>query len=458
MQKETNDFRKQKQEKMKQDDAKVNFRIEKKDVSIYPNESDLEYPNEFLKLQLDFLDDEKYEDNLWKARTELNEENICGAIETIIFMSECPISLSKIRELIDVDIPLRVFHQAIEKLQHEYELSYHGIRLQEVAKGYQFRTKPLYSKYIHGLFKVSSLSLSPSSLEVLAIIAYKQPISKVEIEKIRGVDSSHIVRTMMEKKLVKIVGRSQELGKPVIYGTTDEFLEVFNLRTIDDLPPEYELKEMADEGNLEVGNIKEIISRGTDVKFTKGEIDELDELAASIKSIDSTTPFIRSLKVEEKRRLNEKGEKIKTSFDLLEEYMEENKIVHENREVTKPENTDTSQIIKGLSKEDFNTPKEVQTEELEMINLETGELISNVAEKTEKVIETVALESKSETDSLSEALDDAFSKLLSKGKLTLPETVLNSSELEEDLDQKTREIIEDAKELDIDLSFMKEKD
>ena len=176
---------------------------------------------ENFSLDSDFFYDEDQLENLWQERTGLDLETICGAIETIIFMSDRPISLLKIKNIIDENIPLKVLHQSIEKLQAQYELTSHGIRLVEVAEGYQFRTKAMYSKFVQDLFKVNSLVLSPSSLEVLAIIAYKQPISRMDIDNIRGVDSSHLVRSLMDKRLVKIVGRSTEVGKPSVYGNNN---------------------------------------------------------------------------------------------------------------------------------------------------------------------------------------------------------------------------------------------
>ena len=113
----------------------------------------------------------------------LNKDTLCGAIETIIFMSDKPVSLIKIKSCIDEDLPFRVIHEAINRLQEDYEKSHHGIRLMEVAQGFQFRSKATYSKFVQDLFKVSAITLSPTALEVLAMIAYKQPISKTEIEK-----------------------------------------------------------------------------------------------------------------------------------------------------------------------------------------------------------------------------------------------------------------------------------
>ena len=139
-------------------------------------EWNLKNEKEDFSLDLNFYDEKQQEDKLWQARTGLNSETLCGAIETLIFMSEKPIPLNKIKAQIDEDLPLRVVHESLNRLQEEYEAKHHGIRLIEVAEGYQFRTKPAYSRFVQDLFKVNSLVLSPTSLDVLAIVAYKQPI------------------------------------------------------------------------------------------------------------------------------------------------------------------------------------------------------------------------------------------------------------------------------------------
>ena len=140
-----------------------------------------DFAKEDFDLDLDFFNEKEQEDKLWQARTGLNFETLCGAIETIIFVQDKPINLLKIKNQIDADLPLRVVHESIARLQSEYEAKHHGIRLMEVAQGYQFRTKATYSKIIQNIFKVQSLQLSPTALEVLAIIAYKQPISKTTV-------------------------------------------------------------------------------------------------------------------------------------------------------------------------------------------------------------------------------------------------------------------------------------
>ena len=255
-------------------------------------------------LDLNHYDEKAQEDMLWQARTGLNADTLCGAIETIIFMSDKPISIQKIKAQIDNELPLRVIHESLSKLQMGYEEKHHGIRLVEVAEGYQFRTKATYSKFVQNLFKVNSLVLTPTALEVLAIIAYKQPVSKTDVEKIRGVDSSHIIRALMDKRLVKITGRSEELGRPSLFGTTEEFLEVFNLADISGLPPEYELEEMATKNTIgTIADIKSVVFRGEHLKkFSVDETEELDQLSESINLISADTNFTSILKTEEKRK------------------------------------------------------------------------------------------------------------------------------------------------------------
>jgi segregation and condensation protein B len=110
------------------------------------------------------------------------------------------------------------------------------LELVEVAGGYQFRTKPQWAQWVNRLKKTKPVKLSQSALETLAIIAYQQPVIRPTIEVIRGVDSGWVIRSLLEKGLIRIVGRKEIPGRPLIYGTTKTFLELFNLNTLSDLP------------------------------------------------------------------------------------------------------------------------------------------------------------------------------------------------------------------------------
>ena len=176
---------------------------------------------------------------------------------------------------------------------------------------------------MQSLFKSSSLVLGPTALEVMAIIAYRQPISRTEIDQIRGVDSSHILRILMDKRLVQVCGRSKDVGKPVVYGTTKEFLEMFNISSLQDLPPEHELNALADNQDLgDISDIKELVSSSVELhdKFNFDEIDELDELAKVIKEVSPDTAFTKSIQAEEKKRQDPEAT-TQSAFELLEEFV-----------------------------------------------------------------------------------------------------------------------------------------
>jgi len=422
---------------------------------------------------------------LWLARTGLNADSLCGAIETIIFMNDKPVSIQKIRALIDQDMPLKVIHESLQRLQAEYEEKHHGLRLLEVAEGYQYRTKATYSKYVQDIFKINSLVLSPTALEVLAILAYKQPVSKVEVDKIRGVDSGHIVRALMDKRLVKVVGRSEELGRPVLYGTTHEFLEVFNLPDLAALPPEHELDEMSRISTVvNIANIKTLIHVGDKARFKYDEIEELDLLSESIKNISSETEFTASLKVEEKKRMLSDGTEVKSAFDLLEDFVNKRLISEQNKlslESILTTNIIDPKVIEDLEAGPFNTPAlDEEDEEFQMIDLDTGLPItfsegfeieeddglgfddSLIADGEYDIIVDLDFDTEeSEEEALSNALDAAFSNLTGDSEVSRlnDEEFAFGSVLEEKnqgLDELTDATIQKGLGLDLDLSFLKD--
>jgi segregation and condensation protein B len=331
-----------------------------------------DFTKEEFNLDLDFFNEKDQEDKLWQARTGLNIDTLCGAIETIIFMSDKPVNLLKIKNQIDSDLPLRVIHESIARLQSEYEAKHHGIRLMEVAQGYQFRTKATYAKIVQNMFKVASLQLSPTAIEVLAILAYKQPISKNTVESIRGVDSSHIIRALMDRRLVKVVGRSDEIGRPSLYGTTAEFLEVFNLNDLNDLPSEIELEELATANEIgEISDIRNIVQNTDKKQFAFDEFEELEQLSSSIKDICSDTIFTQSLKDMDKNRKTEDGVEKKSAFDILEEHVNLAQVISQNKNSTESETLTSVMDPKAVATKLLNSllnPPEVfeDDEELEI--------------------------------------------------------------------------------------------
>jgi segregation and condensation protein B len=170
-------------------------------------------------------------------------DNLKNIIESLIFVSDTPLPLDRIQK----SVPHADIHEirsAVEILIQEHECRKGGFFLKEVAGGYQFRTRPEYHEWIKNLIQPNPVRLSKAALETLAIVAYKQPIIRNDIEHIRGVDCGGIIRTLMERKLVRILGRKDIPGRPLIYATTKYFLEFFGLKELKDLPTPKEIEAM----------------------------------------------------------------------------------------------------------------------------------------------------------------------------------------------------------------------
>ncbi|NVJ84974.1 MAG: SMC-Scp complex subunit ScpB [Algoriphagus sp.] len=162
-------------------------------------------------------------------------------IEALIFCSPSPLGQAEIQkclsEMFESEVPMEHIHEAIELLIKKYQHDDFSFSLEKIAGGYQFLTKPAYQTSIAILLKQQSQKrLSTAQLETLSIIAYRQPVTKGEIEQIRGVNSDYSVQKLLEKELIEIKGKSEGIGRPLIYGTSPKFMEYFGINSIQDLP------------------------------------------------------------------------------------------------------------------------------------------------------------------------------------------------------------------------------
>lgn len=198
----------------------------------------------------------------------MEDVEIKRILEALLFVSGEPLSVDRVKNVLE-DIDRGKIRNLLWEVQHEYEMRPSGLRIAEVAGGFQLITRPELAGWIKKLKKVKQSSkLSKPSLETLAIVAYKQPIVKSEIEEIRGVDSSGVLKGLLDKHLIKIIGRKDVPGKPILYSTTKEFLQYFGLRDITDLPT---LKEFSDLAIEEGDNSTEtaplpLLSENTDME------------------------------------------------------------------------------------------------------------------------------------------------------------------------------------------------
>jgi segregation and condensation protein B len=162
--------------------------------------------------------------------------------EAVLFASDESLSATRLADIVGTSI--KQIRRHIENLNEKYEANNNAFRIEQIAGGYQMLTLSDYNLWLKKLLRVRSDSkLSPAALETLAIIAYKQPVIRADVEAIRGVQVGEIIRNLMYKGLVKIVGRAEVLGRPMLYGTTKKFLETFGLNSLKDLPKIEELKK-----------------------------------------------------------------------------------------------------------------------------------------------------------------------------------------------------------------------
>ncbi len=169
-------------------------------------------------------------------------------IEALLFAADKPLNAREINGWLSEE-PVANIRQALQELQTEYDQLERSFSLKEVAEGYQFRTRSGYSPYVLRMLKASPTRLSRPALETLAIVAYKQPILRQEIERLRGVDVGGILKTLLEKGLIRVMGRKNLPGRPLIYGTAKRFLEVFDLKDLESLPKLKEIKDFGFDGN-----------------------------------------------------------------------------------------------------------------------------------------------------------------------------------------------------------------
>ncbi|MBT0664360.1 SMC-Scp complex subunit ScpB [Geobacter pelophilus] len=170
----------------------------------------------------------------------------CKALlEGLLFVADGPLSMDRLVSILH-EFEKQELIAALDELRLECERNARGIVLAEVAGGYQFRTRPEHAEVMRRLQRSRPSKFSQSALESLAIIAYRQPVTRAEIEYLRGVDCGGVVKTLLERKLIRILGKKDVPGRPIVYGTTREFLETFNLKNLNALPTLREIQDLAE--------------------------------------------------------------------------------------------------------------------------------------------------------------------------------------------------------------------
>lgn len=197
----------------------------------------------------------------------MDDKELKRIIEAILFVSDKPVTLTEIKDVIE-EADLELIKQALYSLKEEYESLNKGLRINEVAGGFRIATDASLAMWLNRLYKSRfTEKLTKPSLETLSIIAYKQPITRLEIEQIRGVNVDGVIKTLLERELIRIVGRKEAIGRPLLYGTTSQFLEYFGLNSLSELPRLAEVGEMALE-LPETQNQKDVKNESESLKKT----------------------------------------------------------------------------------------------------------------------------------------------------------------------------------------------
>ena len=259
----------------------------------------------------------------------LSKQKIFSILESALFLSPEPLSISELTTLLQEKTKtqektdtqtnrentnikdftnIKHLKNIMEELIEEYNKEERGIHIQKVAQGYQLRTKPENKPWLSQWGKQRGFRLSGPALETLSIVAYKQPCTRHDVDSIRGVESGHLMRTLMEKELISFAGKSDDPGKPVLYKTTNKFLETFGFKSLKDLPSEEEIEKLLpqqskEEDDTSLADITQddAITTTSALSFEKDE-QENEKLKNTLKNIPSTIDFLENKNSENKEQ------------------------------------------------------------------------------------------------------------------------------------------------------------
>lgn len=325
----------------------------------------------------------------------VEEERLESIVESILFASDRPVSLASLKLVFKgTNINTQKIRRALDQLAVEYAGGRRGITLEEVPGGYQLRTKIDNMEFMRRTLKARPFKLSGPALEVLAIVAYKQPLVKSEVDVIRGVESGHLLRALMEKNLVCFEGKSELPGRPMQYGTTRKFLEIFGLRNLKELPTLSQIDELLPEGiGEEEEKEKQTLSTITDsmaeivgTSYSQGE-EELNKITEQLEEIATSSDFFEKEKQRQReKRDQEKAQNIREALALGEQVP--------TRDVNWLKRYDEA-LAAGHSAPVVSEEATAATEEVvvETENAENAELQQAIAEFDAEVDEEEALES-----------------------------------------------------------------
>lgn len=359
----------------------------------------------------------------------VEEERLESIMESILFASDRPVSLGQIKEVFKgTNIDTRKIKRTLDQLMVEYAGGRRGVTLEEVPGGYQLRTKVDNLEWLRRSLKTRQFKLSGPALETLAIVAYKQPIVKAEVDEIRGVESGHLLRALMEKNLVNFQGKSELPGRPMQYGTTRKFLEIFGLRNLKELPTLSQIDEILPEGIGEEPEQKPTLSSITDslseqvtiMSYSAGE-DELMKIEEQLGEISTSSNFFE----EEKKRQAEKRNQ------------ERAQNIREALTMGEPVSTRDQNWLKKYDEALASGMTLVEFEEKQ--KAEKMASLGSKKKKSEDSLEAVQADSTESEQAVTEASDENFSEEL--------QAAIADFESDKDLDKASSDELEEQEAL-----------
>lgn len=277
----------------------------------------------------------------------MEKDELKNLLQSILFAADHSVSLTKLEGILE-GIERADIKSALDEMMEE--TSGKGVMVVNVANGYMMRTNPDHAPWLRRLFKIAVKRLSKSAMEALAITAYKQPMTRSELDDIRGVDSGGVLRTLMDKRLIKIVGRKDAPGKPVVYGTTKEFLESFDLKDLSSLPSLKDLEEITEvllgediddelRMSLEERRAEHLIAHNI------SEADQMTHLEGSLNPVAVSNP--------------EDDERLQKDLESLERAMDNaTATVEKYKETPEEEDGEDSDLDVGMVKDDSDSDED----------------------------------------------------------------------------------------------------
>jgi segregation and condensation protein B len=215
-----------------------------------------------------------------------------GLLEALLFVSDHPLEIKDLARAAKID--KKRAEELVLEIRNDFQNR--GVRLDEIGDGYAFRSNPAYSEYVRGYLSLKPVRLSRAQLETLSIVAYRQPITRPEVDDIRGVDAGPVLKGLLERDLVRIIGKKDEPGRPMLYGTTQTFLQVFSLKSLRDLPTLREFTELNDES-------RKTFEEELGEEAPEGPVSFEDAMAADATADGEATPESGELGAESEARV-----------------------------------------------------------------------------------------------------------------------------------------------------------